>query len=159
MKEIPLTQGKVALVDDEDYDRLMAMGKWYAHVDKNKNTIYARRTQNGKTIRMHRIILNIIDDGALVDHENGNGLDNRRKNLRMCTKRQNNLNVTIRKNNTSGFKGVVWQKDRRKWQVQIRIGNGVKKHIGHFVSITEAARAYNEAAIKYHGEFAKLNQL
>ena len=161
MKEISLTQGKVALVDNEDYERLIAMGKW--HIGSNgyaQKTIFLGR-KNGKrsttSISMHRVVLGLDDSKEQVDHVNGNRLDNTRLNLRICSVTENLRNVGLKKCNTSGFKGVCWH--RKKWAVRIRTGKGTRKHIGLFTCPIEAARAYNEAAIKYHGEFANLNPI
>ena len=105
MKYIPLTQGKLAIVDDEDFEWL---SQWKWHFNRKK---YAARTINhsGK-LYMHQVILN-TPKGMLSDHRNGNGLDNRRKNLRACNVQQNKANSRLPKNNTSGFKGVYWEKN------------------------------------------------
>lgn len=150
MKEIPLTQGKVALVDDEDYERLVAMGKW-----QFVNGYASKGIWPNKSIKMHRLIMD-TPIGFETDHINGNKLDNRRKNLRVCTTAENQLNRGVPKNNTSGFKGV--HKFRNKWRSSIKI-NSRRVHLGLFTCPIEAASAYNEAAIKYHGEFAKLNPI
>lgn len=120
MKEILLTQGKVALVDDEDYPELSKF-KWYAH--KDYNTLYALRKSsrvNGKqhTIPMHSVILG-TPKGMETDHINGNGLDNRRENLREVTTRENAQNRHTPK--TSKYPGVTWHKQRGKWQANIRV--------------------------------------
>ena len=163
MKEILLTQGMVALVDDEDFEYL-SQWKWYA--DKKSQTFYAVRYTklsrvNGKRkrikISMHRLILNTSPTDT-SDHANGNGLDNRRINLRICTDAQNNMNRGLSKSNTSGFKGVCWDKQYRMWRAQIHI-NKTRIRIGRFEDKEKAAIAYNEAAIKYHGEFARLNDV
>lgn len=150
MKRIPLTQGKFAIVDDEDYERLVAMGKW-----QYVNGYASKSIWPNKAIKMHRLIAN-TPDGFETDHVNGNKLDNRRKNLRACTVSQNQWNCGISKSNTSGFKGV--HRSRKRWKTCIRV-NGDLMYIGTFDTPIEAARAYNAAAIKYHGEFAKLNEI
>lgn len=161
MKEIQLTQGKVALVDDSDYKRVLSFGKWHYH--KNGYAIIQKSFKNihgtwcVNVIRMHRIILN-AQDGQFVDHFNGDKLDNRKTNIRICTGIENRRNVGIRKNNKSGYKGVFFWKARNKFTAQIWFENK-KIHIGVFKSIIDAARAYNEAAVKYHGEFANLNKI
>jgi hypothetical protein len=106
---------------------------------------------------MHRIILKAPKD-AHVDHINGDGLDNRKWNLRLCTRSQNLCNSSIKRNNTSGYKGVRLDKwiGYKKWRAYIWT-NGRQKYIGNFSCKNEAAKAYNETATKYYGEFAKLN--
>jgi hypothetical protein len=152
MREIPLTQGKVALVDDEDYERL-SCHKWRAL--RNKNRWYAMRDGGGRKILMHREIMG-APQGLQVDHIDGNGLNNQSCNLRICTNAENQHNQGVRSSNTSGFKGVSWYKRYRKWQVAIRI-DGERKYLGYFSNKVEAARAYDNAAKRYHGEFARLN--
>jgi hypothetical protein len=148
MKQIPLTQGKFAIVDDEDFDWL---NKWKWCVN-NENVVH--RKSNYKIITMHKLIMN-PPKGMQVDHKSGNRLDNRRSNLRICTGSQNCMNRNY-KSNSSGYKGV--RKWYRRWQSRIEI-NGKKINLGMFSTPIKAAKAYNEAAIKYHGEFAKLNQI
>jgi hypothetical protein len=161
MKKITLTQGKFALVDDENYEDLIQF-KWCAI--RVRNTFYAERSVrvNGKKRieRMHRRILGLKSgDGKRVDHINHDGLDNRNKNIRICTNRENQQNQTIkRSNNTSGYKGVHWHKQAKKWQAQIQVDSQYK-YLGLFKSKVKAAQAYNDAAIKYFGEFANLNQI
>jgi hypothetical protein len=152
--EIPLTQGKVALVDKEDYEELMKY-KWQA--DKIGNTFYAiRRTKrdtNGKQkkIYMHRVVMPY---GKEIDHVNGNGIDNTKINLRACTHAENLTNSGIRTNNKSGFKGVSFCKRDERWVARITI-SGKYKFIGRFDTPLEAYKAYCEACVKYHGEFAR----
>jgi hypothetical protein len=160
MKKIPLTQGKFALVDDEDYEDLIQF-KWYALCCRN--TFYAARKiwVDKKQIMelMHRRILDLkFGDGKYTDHVNHNELDNRQKNLRICTNRENLCNRPKQHNNTSGYKGVSWHKRNKKWQAYTYVDSR-KKHLGLFKSKIKAAQVYNEAAIKYHGKFACLNQI
>jgi hypothetical protein len=154
MKEIQLTQGRVALVDDADYEYL-SQWKWKAY--KDRYTWYARRgIRVGfviKTIHMHRLITN-APDGLFVDHINGDGLDNRRGNLRVCTKSENGFNRGKNSNNTTGYKGVTTNKG--KYRAQIRI-DGKMCGLGRYTDPVEAAKAYDRAAKKHYGEFAKLN--
>ena len=157
MKEIKLTQGKVAIVDDEDYEYLRQF-KWCARNHRGY-TWYAQRfsqTVNGKRriILMHRYIMD-TPDGMETDHINHNGLDNRRENLRICTCAENRRNNRIAENNTTGYKGVGYTTDGYI-RAQIRCNNK-KHHLGHFKTVEAAAKAYNKAALKYHGEFANLN--
>lgn len=107
--------------------------------------------------RLHRAIMNACE-GEEVDHINGNRFDNRKSNLRICTHKENTRNNTIPSNNTSGYKGVSWDKFRDKWKAYI-IFDKRMIHLGRFESKTEAAKAYNRAAIKHFGEFAKLNEI
>jgi hypothetical protein len=154
MKQIPLTQNKFTLVDDEDFD-FLNQWKWYlAHG-------YAVRTQNNyggkpKQIRMHRIILG-TPDGLDTDHKNRDRLDNRRENLRVCNRSQNVANTFVEKQNHTGFKGVSWKTSNKKWVAQIRVNN-VVKHLGLFDDIKKAIKSYDLAAKKYFGEFAVTNE-
>ena len=155
-KEIQLTQGIVTIVDDEDYEYLNQF-KWY--LLKSHTNYYAIRTirPENKLIQLHRIVIK-AKKGEMVDHINGNKLDNRKSNLRICTNSQNCQNKKISKFNKSGFNGVSWCKKNKKWVAQIACNNK-KMHIGYFTNPIDSARAYNKAAIKYHGEFAKLNKI
>jgi hypothetical protein len=153
-KEIQLTQGKVALVDDADFDWLNQW-KWTAHKDRFDKW-YARRLQwTGviyKTIYMHRLILN-ASKGAEVDHKDGDGLHNCRRNLRESTHKQNSANQKAKSN--TGYKGVILERGGR-YSAHIYVN---RKHItlGRFNNPIDAARAYDEAARKNFGEFAHLN--
>jgi len=154
---IKLTRGKYAIVDAKDFIKLYIF-KWYAK--KSFDTFYAVRTafENGKKrhISMHRQIMNPPKDKC-IDHENQNGLDNRRTNLREASKAENNRNRRkIAGRGSSIYKGVMWYKDRRKWYASIEV-NGQKIFLGYFDSEIEAAKAYDEAAKIYHGGFASLN--
>jgi len=148
MKSIPLTKGMTALVDDADFDKVNKY-KWYVN-----QHCYAIRVEKGRIIHMHRFIAG-NQPGKVVDHINGNTVDNRRENLRICTNKENLRNQKIHTNNTTGYKGVS-RFDAKHYQVKIRV-NGKLLHIGLFKDLTEAARAYDEAAKKYHGKFARLN--
>jgi hypothetical protein len=152
MKEIQLTQGKVALVDDEDYEWLNQW-KWYCAKG------YACRggKRDGKAIQvyMHREIIK-TPDGMYTDHINLNRSDNRKINLRTCTLTQNICNRNLQCNNTSGYRGVAWHKANKKWVAVIAV-NRNKIYLGSFFDAKEAAIVYNKAAIKYFGEFACTN--
>jgi hypothetical protein len=160
MKEILLTQGKVALVDDEDFDYL---NQWKWTASKHSHTIYAIRDvwqkgQNkGKRIYMHREILETPQD-LEVDHKDNNGLNCQRNNIRNCTHCQNQHNQKTSKNNKTGFKGICFNKHARKYMVQLAL-NGKTIYGGIYANIKEAAIAYNRLAETNHGEFAKLNNL
>ena len=153
-REVPLTQGKVALVDDADYDMVTAVGKWYAKHEGN--TFYAGRMsprQDGKqrTVKMHTL----ITGWGFVDHVNGDGLDNRRANLRAADYSKNSMNHAVRSDSTSGFKGVFPYRGI-KWRAQIGL-DGSKISLGIFDAPQEAALAYDAAAIELFGAFARLN--
>lgn len=150
MKEILLTQGKVTLVDDEDYESLSKF-KWHASL--RHGNYYANRCSLRETIYMHRSILNIAA-GVMIDHKSGNTLDNRRENLRSCNSTQNSRNRKPIGN--SGYKGVCFDYSRGLWMAAIQISSKPKTviRLGRFKSVEEAAQAYNEAAEHYFGEFA-----
>jgi len=152
MRTISLTQGRVALVDDEDYERLLKF-KWY----------YSRKDNGvrcgGSTLMSHEVLQ--IDKG-MVDHKEGNGLDNQKSNLRSCTYSQNNRNRKKTKKKTSSkYKGVHFENRNKKWCAQIRflgvLGQSVCSHLGYFLIEELAAEAYDEAARYQSGEFATLN--
>lgn len=155
VKEIQLTQGKVALVDDADYEWL---NQWKWHAEKKHGIWYAKRSlyTNGKqiNIKMHSLILG-TPKGMQSDHKDGDGLNNQRYNLRVCTYAENQHNRAIRIDSKSSvFKGVSHYK--YGWRVSIKV-NYKSINVGYFKDETEAAKAYDQAAIKYFGEFANLN--
>lgn len=154
-KMIPLTQGKFAKVDDEDYDRI-SQHKW------SLSGIYAARatsylTGKRRTVMMHREIMS-TPDGMETDHVNGDGLDNRRANLRICTHAENGRNRKAQDGSMSGYKGVSWIKRDRKWRAQIKVG-GSLFFLGQSKNPIGCAVAYNEAAKKYFGKYARLNKI
>ena len=156
MIEIPLTQGKVALIDDDDL-QLVRGYRWMAWTTPRHNTYYAyahvRRDDGSRTsVLMHRLILCLNDHKIKADHRDGDGLNNRRANLRACTNGENMRNRGAQINNSSGFKGVSWDKKRGKWSAKIKV-NRKQKHIGYFAEPEAAYKAYCRAAIELHGEF------
>ena len=150
MKIIKLSNGIETAVDDNLYGYLNQWN-WYP-----AGGGYASSTINGKTVYMHRLIMK-AKRGEEVDHINSNKLDNRRVNLRLCSTRENKMNRTIsKKNNTSGFKGVVFCKRDKVWYSRIKV-NYKSIHLGSFQTKEEAAKIYNIFARRYFGKFAKLN--
>lgn len=143
---IKLTKNKYTLIDLEDFDRVSQL-KWYF------NSGYAVRGAK-KRVLLHRFILN-PPDHFQVDHINGDKLDNRRENLRLCTHRENIFNRSANRATKSGLKGVVFQNNH--WRARISFLGQKDMHLGYFNTKEEAAKAYDKAALKYHGEFARLN--
>lgn len=174
MKEIKLTRGFIAIVDDDDFDSLNQW-KWCITTDKEEKFTYAVRRcpVSNMQIRMHRQIMH-AKTGEIVDHRNHDTLDNRKSNLRICTVRQNGMNRVSRKGTTSVYLGVhkhisksrVYVKSEgvyrdylyEKWGARITV-NGKYLTLGVFKNEVDAALAYNRAAIKYHGEFANTNTI
>lgn len=154
VREIPLTQGQVALVDEEDYERVNAF-KWNARWSSHNKSFYATRSVRNhasrKTIYMARFIMN-TPIGLFCDHINMNTLDNRKINLRNCTQAQNNINRRIHKNNKLGVKGIFIQ--RKSFRAKARFNN---KNIldKTFPTLEEAIAARDGAIKKYHGEFGR----
>ena len=153
MREIPLSRGMVSIVDDEDYETVVAAGPWYAC--PSRNTFYAHRNTprpgGGRTTQqMHTL----LTGWPLADHANGNGLDNRRENLRPATSSQNAMNRATPSDNTSGFKGI--SRSGLKWRAYVGV-SGRQTYLGSFTTPEEAARAYDAAALHHYGEFARPN--
>jgi len=147
------------LVDDEDHEHLNQW-KWYPKNCRGKIYIYRHAWIEDKKnfLAMHRSIMNPSKD-MQIDHINGNTLDNRRSNLRICTASQNLQNQKIRSYNCSSkYKGVCFDKATNKWRAQIMFDKKIK-HIGFYKIEEDAARAYNNKAKKWYGEFANLNKL
>ena len=151
MREIPLTQGKIALIDDEDYE-LISQYKWCAHQTFSGH--WYAKAKGGK-ISMHRLLMG-AKKGEQIDHVDGKGLDNRRANLRFATQMQNNGNMKKQTGTSSQYKGVAWDKSRSKWIVHIHRGNK-QFFLGRFENEEDAARVYDAAAKEYFGEFAYTN--
>jgi len=158
-RRIPLTQGKYAIVDPEDYERL-SKHKW--HANKGGATFYAvrwaprKRQKKLTVIYMHRQVLN-YPDSDFIDHINHNGRDNRKANLRPATRAQNNYNRKKYDNNSySKYKGVSFKQKNQIWTAQIGLNNKML-FLGYFKKEIDAAKAYDAAARKFHKEFAVLN--
>lgn len=152
MRQLPLSQGKFAIVDNDDYEKLLPW-KWTF----SGGYAYRVKTVQGKSkkVWLHRFIAN-TPEGLYTDHINGNRLDCRKENLRICTYAQNNKNASIRKDNKSGYRGVYWEKGVKKWRAVIN-ADAKRICLGFYESAKEAAKAYNESAKKLHGSFARLN--
>ena len=151
--------GYNVLIDDEDYEKIINYKYYIISSKEKKGFFYFRRYsyETGKRVGicLHRELMNCEQfDKKCVDHINGNTLDNRKCNLRICTIAQNNRNQKIKKRNTSGHKGVDWNKKARKWRAKIKFNNQ-DIYLGLFVNINDAADAYAEASKKYHGDFGR----
>jgi hypothetical protein len=157
MKEIPLTQGKVSLVDDADYESLMQQGPWYAA--RCGNLFYATHSfKEGDTMRikrMHRVILGLTDSLIHADHKDGNGLNNQRENLRIATRSNNSCNRNVMKTSQTGVRGVTydWRPKLKHWQAYIWI-NKKRTYLGNFANIADAKAARLKAEVALHGEFS-----
>ncbi len=157
IKKIELTQGKVSLVDEEDFEYLNQW-KWYAQKDYKNGNYYAQRhdsQNNKKIVLMHKEILG-VENKKQVDHKDGDGLNNQRTNLRPSSHSQNHSNTERYKNNKSGYKGVSWNKHSKKYLAQTSI-DGKILVIGYFDSPEDAATAYNTVANQLHGDFTRPN--
>lgn len=156
MKTIKLTRGKVALVDDEDFE-FISRWKWRADVrGYAMRTSYAHGKYSPQLIRMSRLVaerMGLVLDGLVVDHINGRPGDNRRENLRAITQANNCKNARLRKDSASGVKGVSYCQRDRYWLANISV-DGVKHSLGGFKLKEDAVQAYAEAARRLHGEFA-----
>lgn len=156
-RRIHLTDGKFAIVDQQDFYWLNSFD-WC--LKENHGFLYAARFNNfcdnpPKILSMHREIMN-APPGILVDHRNCYGLDNRRENIRFATHAQNNCNRRKRKNASSKYTGVIFDKQTGKWRARIT-ANGKMLSLGRSISEIDAAKAYDAAAKKYYGEFARVN--
>lgn len=164
MKEIPLTQGKVALVDDADFDAVSQF-KWSAVLfplyPGGESYIAFRNVMlpNGRwSAQSMHVFLMEPPQGLVTDHHNHNTLDNQRSNLRIATRAQNQQNRGAFRNNKCGFKGVYFEKHVGRFRANIS-ANGKRHSLGYHQTAEQAAAAYNEAAVRLHGEFAVLNEI
>lgn len=160
MKYIKLTKGLEAVVDDEDYERVNKL-KWFAS-DSGKGNYYAARgitqSETGpKKMYMHRFIIGLTDLSMQVDHIDGNRLNNQRSNLRVVTSIQNIMNA--KSHGKCPYKGVSYYRAGRKHYLAKIMAEGKRHILGYYKTPEEAARVYNEAAIKFFGEYAKLNDI
>lgn len=157
MKKIKLTQGKYALIDNEDFE-LVSQYKWMLDNNGYATTWkYIPKYKNNRFTAMHKIILR-YNKKLRCDHKNENKLDNRKSNLRICTHGQNLQNRNKPINNISGYKGVDFSKNLKKYRARICINYKII-HLGYFKTAKEAGISYNKAAKKLHGEFANTNKI
>lgn len=152
MKKIELTKGEYALVDDKDFEYLNQWS-WYTLVNRKKK--YAVRKPMSGIVLMHREILS-TPKTVVVDHIDGDGLNNQRVNLRNCTDGENKRNRGMQRNNTSGVKGVSWSRQAKKWHARISVDKK-SLHLGYFVDKNDAYEACRIAYIEHHKEFANYN--
>jgi hypothetical protein len=153
--ELHLRGGHIALIDVDDYSLIRSY--WWTVQPLPSGRLYISAKIGSQPVRMHTLLMQ-PGPGLEVDHHNNNGLDNRRSNLRSCTRSQNNGNAILSRANTSGYKGVSWNKRGQKWEAYIML-NYKRYPLGRFTDLHEAARAYNRAALAQWGEFARLNEI
>lgn len=158
MKQIPLTKGKFALVDVEDFDYL---SQWKWHATKGNSGYYAVRAERAgkgkqRTVSMARTIMKVTDWHINVDHINGDTLDNQKHNLRACSRQQNTCNRKSATGSSSKFIGVSLFRESGRWKAQIQ-KHGKRIYLGLYDTEESAALAYDRAASELHGEFARLN--
>ena len=149
-KKIKMTNSELCAVVDDDYYEAVIQHTWHLNKGKPKATI------DGKLIYLHTFLLGRAAN-KVIDHINGDGLDNRISNLRHCSQGQNIMN-TMSRGGVSKYKGVDYQKRTGRWRARVR-ANGVEFHLGYYQSEENAALAYNEAAKTLHGEYARLNSV
>lgn len=148
---LPLTNGQYTIVDSADYGSLSKF-TWYAHKVGSLVYVYTSPRKSRKHVHLHRMLMN-PPDGMEVDHINHDTLDNRRSNLRICTRSQNNMNHRKRSDNVSGYKGVSYKTSHKKWRAAICVG-GKSHHIGYYSTPEEAHAARLEVIQKFHKDFA-----
>lgn len=151
--QIKMAHGLVALIDKNDVGLVQAYN-WHAHTIKGSNYVRCHGgMQDGRPLKiyLHRLLLN-PSGGQVIDHVDGDGLNNQRSNLRTATVGQNSKNRRLNKNNSSGFKGVHWNKQRGKWQAQIKV-NYEMVYLGLHETIEDAKEAYKSASLNLHGAF------
>jgi len=160
MKTISLPTGQIALCDDTDFEKISQFS-WFANQPVPGYGCYAiaygKKGAKTKHVKMHQVILGTVH-GCIIDHKDGNGLNNQRSNLRHCTRSQNQMNQGPRSDSPTGFKGVTWIPKNRKFRVRIKV-SGKSFPLGCFDNVRDAACAYNVAAVKYHGVFAYQNRI
>jgi len=160
MIAIPVKSEKYGLkhffIDGEDFEKVKGF-TWSINHKRDNAVVSKTKGKDRKGIKLHRLIMG-ADENSIVDHKDGNPLNNQKENLRICDRTENNCNrkISILESKTSKYKGVSFKSEQKKYIAQIQI-SGIKKHIGYFDNEIEAAKAYNKSAIKLHGEFARLN--
>jgi hypothetical protein len=146
----------IVLIDDEDWEKIKNHSWHVSYQNHRLKYVAVHKRINGK--KKHISLHTYLTSYYFCDHKDGNVLNNQKSNLRQATCLQNQRNKSISNINTSGYKGVTWHKNAKKWQSSIRI-NYTLKYLGCFNTKEEAAFIYNQAAIKYFGEFARLNNI
>ena len=152
---VPLTRGQFALVDEADFPRVAAFTWSLRPGGRKQEHLYAIAWVNGLHTYLHHFLLGVRDR---VDHQDRNGLNCRRGNLRLATRAENQRNAGVRSNSETGLKGVHFAKDRGYYRAHIKPPQGKRLWLGNFKDPKDAARAYNKAALQYFGKFAKLNE-
>lgn len=155
---IPISGGTAFAIIDAEDEEVMRQLNWTRFLKRGVKTAYAYSwikdvDGNRKQVKMHRLL---FPEWKVIDHINGDGLDNRRSNLREVTHAENLQNRGMQTNNKSGYKGVHWHKKDRRWHAEIR-ANKRRHYLGSFATAIEAAKAYDRAAQEYHGAFARMN--
>lgn len=144
------------LIDEEDRELVASYNNWHIRKRGDVSAISLKLNKGQRTYsyyKLHRVIMGVTDPKVVVDHINRNRLDNRKVNLRLCTNQENCRNMSLKKNNTSGFSGVMWDKTRNKWVARLKL-NRHSKHLGRFDTIEEAISARLFAEDYYFGQYA-----